>query len=246
MATLFISDLHLDEAFPEVAERFLKFLSTDAKDVDALYILGDFFEIWVGDDDLTPFNQKIIQALKSYTDTGIPIYFMHGNRDFLLGKRFLKATGMQLLKDPSLIKLYGFPTLLMHGDLLCTKDIEYLAVRKKLRNPFRQFLFFLFKSLKKRKAFAKKLRELSKERYNTIIDKEITDVDQNTVNAYMKRFNVQYLIHGHTHRPNIHHFELENKPCVRVVLGSWHNSTNMLICKQTEDNLRLAFELKCI
>lgn len=245
MTTLFISDLHLDEAFPEIAERFLKFLSSDAKDADALYILGDFFEIWVGDDDLTPFNQKIIQALKTYTDSDIPTYFMHGNRDFLLSKRFLKTTGLQLLKDPSLIKLYGIPTLLMHGDLLCTKDTEYLAVRKKLRNPLRHFLFFLFKSLKKRKAFAKKLRELSKERYKTI-DKEITDVAQNTVNAYMKRFDVQYLIHGHTHRPNIHHFELNGKPCVRAVLGSWHNSTNMLICKQTEDNLRLAFELKCI
>ncbi len=245
MATLFISDLHLDEAFPEVAERFLKFLSTDAKDADALYILGDFFEAWIGDDDRTPFNNKIIQALKTYTDSGIPTYVMHGNRDFLLGRRFLKATGTKRLKDPTLVKLYGIPTLLMHGDLLCTKDKEYLAVRKKIRNPFGLFLFRYFKSLKTRKAFAKTLREKSKKRHKTI-DKEITDVDPNTVKNYMKRFDVQYLVHGHTHRPNIHHFEVDGKPHIRAVLGSWHDSTNMLICKQIEDNLRLAFELKCI
>ncbi len=242
MTTLFISDLHLDEAFPETAEHFLKFLETEAKDADALYILGDFFEIWIGDDDLTPFNRKIITALKAYTDLGIPTYIMHGNRDFLLGRRFLKAAGIKRIKDPVRIELYDTPVLLMHGDLLCTKDAEYLAIRKKLRNPFRHFLFLLFRSLKQRKAFAKKLRIKSKERYQTI-DKTITDVDQNAVNNYMARFDVQYLIHGHTHRSKIHEFKIDGKNYVRCVLGSWHDQPNMLTCAQNKDGFRLAFTL---
>lgn len=245
MPTYFISDLHLDESAPKIAEQFFNFLKTEAKKADALYILGDFFEIWIGDDDLTPFNCTVIQALKEYTDSGIPTYIMHGNRDFLLGRRFLKATGCQLMKDPSRIKLYGIPLLLMHGDLLCTKDTEYLKVRKKLRNPVRHMLFFLFKSLKQRKEYAKKLRIKSKERYKTI-DKSITDADPAAINAYLIQHNTNYLIHGHTHRTKIHHFKIGEKTAIRAVLNSWHEAPNALICTPSDDGSALAFELKSI
>lgn len=245
MATYFISDLHLDEAWPKLADAFLHFLSYEAKQADALYILGDFFEVWVGDDDRSPFNQKIFDALKAYTDTGIPTYIMHGNRDFLIGKRFMKATGCKLLKDPTKIMLYNHPVLLMHGDLLCTDDKEYLKIRKKLRNPFRHFLFFLFKSLKQRKAFATKLREKSKERFKSI-DLKITDATPEAIERYMTTHQTHYLIHGHTHRPKIHHFTLNAQPAIRAVLGAWHENPNYLSCYPSDDGRQLEFELKSI
>lgn len=243
MATYFISDLHLDESSPETAECFFNFLSNEATKADALYILGDFFEIWIGDDDLTPFNQKIFQALKHTTNLGIPTYIMHGNRDFLIGRRFSKATGCQRIKDPSVITLYGSQVLIMHGDLLCTKDTEYLKLRKKLRNPIRHFLFFLWKSLEKRKTFARNMRQKSRERFKTI-NQAITDADPEGIEKYMKKYQTNILIHGHTHRPNIHRFLINNQPAERIVLGSWHDKPNFLICHPSTDGQTLEFELK--
>lgn len=245
MATLFISDLHLDEAYPETAEKFLKFLETDAKKAEALYILGDFFEAWAGDDDLTPFNLKIIKTLKEYTDSGIPTYIIRGNRDFLLGKRFSQATGIKYLKDPSVINLYGTSVLLMHGDLLCTKDKFHQRFRKLSHNRILQFLFLGLLPLKIRKAIANELRKKSKERHKKL-DKIMADVDQKAIENYMMHFNTQYLIHGHIHRLKIHEFELDNKLYTRTVLGSWHDQLNTLICEHTKAGFRLAFDLKSI
>jgi UDP-2,3-diacylglucosamine hydrolase len=157
MKILFISDLHLEESSPKQTQLFLSFLKSATREANSLYILGDFFEVWIGDDDLSPFHKTIIDALKQATSQGLTIYFMHGNRDFLLGKKFFKMTGCHLLPDETVIDLFGQPTLLMHGDTLCTLDVNYLKFRKKVRKWWVQKLF-LMKSLKKRQGIAAKMR----------------------------------------------------------------------------------------
>jgi len=239
MTTLLISDLHLDEYRTDITELFLRFLKTDAKKADALYILGDFFEVWIGDDNLSSFNQTIISALKLATDQGLPIYLMHGNRDFLLGKKFLRQTGCKLLPDEYVVDLYGSPTLLLHGDTLCTEDKAYLKFRKKARNRFLQKLFLL-KSLETRLAIAKKYREASKAHTSTASD-FIMDVTQEEVERVMKKHGVQHLVHGHTHREAVHQFELNNRPATRTVLGAWHTHGSVLVC--TPDGKKELVEL---
>jgi UDP-2,3-diacylglucosamine hydrolase len=231
MKTLFISDLHLEENRPEMAELFINFLINEAIQADALYILGDFFEAWIGDDDLTPFHQKIIAALRSVTQKGLPVYMMHGNRDFLLGKRFMRATGCQLLPDEKVINLYGTPTLLLHGDTLCTQDVKYLKFRKKSRTWLYKKLASL-KSLESRRAIAAKMRASSKEHMRNLAD-YMMDVTQEEVEHVMQRRQVQHLIHGHTHREGVHHFTINNQPATRTVLGAWHEHGYVLICDNT-------------
>lgn len=230
MKNLFISDLHLDEDRPEITHIFLKFLEDHTKPNHTLYILGDFFEIWIGDDHVTPLNKIIIEALKKATQQGLPIYIMHGNRDFLLGKKFLRETGCQLLPDEYVISLAGIPTLLMHGDTLCTLDTQYLKFRKKSRNRFFQILF-LWKSLTKRKAVAEKMRRASKEHTSTTAT-YIMDVTQAEVERVMQKHHVQHLIHGHTHREAVHQFQLNNQDATRTVLAPWHNHGSVLICDE--------------
>jgi UDP-2,3-diacylglucosamine hydrolase len=225
---IFISDLHLDECRPEMTALFLKFLAHEAKEAQTLYILGDFFEIWVGDDDLSEFNRTIIQALNKATVQGLPIFILHGNRDFLLGKKFLQMTGCRLLQDEYVLSLFGTPTLLMHGDTLCTGDIKYLKFRKKARNWLFQKLF-LIKSLEKRKAIATHYREAS-QAHTATTPENIMDVTQAEVERLMYKHKVQHLIHGHTHRENVHHFSLKCKPATRTVLGAWHDQGSALIC----------------
>ncbi len=229
MTIIFISDLHLDETHPSSKDTFLTFLTQCTQQAKALYILGDFFETWIGDDDLTPFNQIIINALRSATDQGLAIYFMHGNRDFLIGKKFLQTTACQLLPDEYVIDIYGTPTLLMHGDTLCTDDIHYLKARKKMHCWILQKLFLL-KSLKKRRIIAQHYREKSKSHIAKLPD-NIMDVTQAEVERVMNKHQVQHLIHGHTHRQATHSFQLQNKPATRTVLGAWHDKGNALICK---------------
>lgn len=229
MSILVISDLHLDENSPEMATLFLRFLKNEAIKADALYILGDFFEMWIGDDNLTDFNLSIIQALHKATQAGLPIYFMHGNRDFLIGKKFLKATGCQLLPDEYVVNLYSTPTLMMHGDTLCTEDVKYLKFRKKSRNWFMQQLFLL-KSLESRRAIAKKYREASKTHTSTSPD-YIMDVTPAEVERVMLKHNVQRLIHGHTHRKAVHSWMLDERPMTRTVLGAWHEHGSVLVCE---------------
>jgi UDP-2,3-diacylglucosamine hydrolase len=230
MSIIFISDLHLEESQPSTTEIFFQFLKQITSSTNTLYILGDFFEAWIGDDDLTPFHLSIIHALKSATENGLPIYIMHGNRDFLLGKKFLRATGCQLLADEVVINLYGVPTLLMHGDTLCTQDVKYLQFRKKTRNWFFKKLIS-FKSLEKRREMAREYREKSKSHIATLAD-NIMDVTQTEVERVMQKHHVQHLIHGHTHRQAVHTFELNNKPATRTVLGAWHGSGSALICDE--------------
>jgi UDP-2,3-diacylglucosamine hydrolase len=225
---LFISDLHLEDSRPDITDIFFRFLQHDACKADALYILGDFFEAWIGDDNLTDFNRSVIAELNKATTAGLPIYIMHGNRDFLLSKRFLKATGCRLLPDEYIVDLAGTPTLLMHGDTLCTADVAYLKFRKTSRNWFMQQLFLL-KSLKTRQGIAANMREKSKA-YTSTAPEKLMDVSQEEVARVMSQYNVQHLIHGHTHRPAVHEFELHHKPATRTVLAPWHEHGSVLIC----------------
>lgn len=221
MSDIFISDLHLDENRPELTAGFLKFLSSGLQDASTLYILGDFFEVWLGDDHDTPFNQSIIQALRA---VDLPIYIMHGNRDFLLGQTFCEAIGATLLADPSIIELDGKPVLLMHGDSLCTTDTEYMKVRAVLRNAdFQQD--FLTKSIPERQAFADQARGASRAHtQDTAAD--IMDVTPAEVIRAMQEAGVETLIHGHTHRPAEHIVRLNHdlgsdQTGKRLVLGDW-------------------------
>lgn len=227
MKTFFISDLHLDENQPEIADIFFRFLKKAALEAEKLYILGDFFEAWIGDDDLSPFNISIINALRAATQQGLAIYFQHGNRDFLLGKKFLAATGAQLLADEHVVNLYGTPVLLMHGDTLCTLDVKYLKFRKKSRTWLYKTLVS-FKSLVKRRQIVANMRAASKAHTSTTAY-HIMDVTQSAVEEVMQKHHVKYLIHGHTHREAIHHFELNAEPVARIVLGAWHERGCVLI-----------------
>lgn len=225
--TYFISDLHLQASEPAMCELFFSFLKKHAINADALYILGDLFEFWVGDDDDTPLHHQVIEALHKLSQQ-TPIYFMHGNRDFLIGKRFLKATGCELLEDPSLIDLYGTKTLLMHGDLLCTRDVKYQKFRKFSRRWLVQKLFLL-KSLKKRQQIAMRYRQQS-QRHTATASEEIMDVTPSEVEKYLQHYDTPLIIHGHTHRPDVHHFT----PC----RGSAQKNKRRDKNKETGDMLR--------
>ena len=240
MIPIFISDLHLEDARPDISELFFKFLKNNTKSGRTLYILGDFFEAWIGDDDFSPFNQSVIDALYHATSQGLPIYIMHGNRDFLLGKKFLRATGCKLLPDEYVVEINGTPTLLMHGDTLCTEDKKYLKFRKKARNWFFQKLF-LFKSLKSRQAIAAAYREASK-KYTSTAPQHIMDVSQSEVERVMRKHQVQHLIHGHTHREAVHCFELDGKPATRTVLGPWHERGSALVCEENGGQKLISIE----
>lgn len=216
---LFISDLHIAWDKPEITQRFLRFLSNRATKAGILYILGDLFDAWVGDDDSSPPNPKIRESLKRLTESGTKIYFQQGNRDFLLGNQFCEETGIVLLDDPIVIDLFGAQTLLMHGDLLCTDDLPYQEFRSKSRSPEWQ-QGVLSKPLFVRLLVARwyRIRSFFHKRKKT---QEIMDVNQETVVNTMTRHQCFRLIHGHTHRPNIHNFEINGKPAQRYVLAAW-------------------------
>lgn len=224
---LFISDLHLQPQQPQIVELFLAFLRQQAAQAQALYILGDFFETWIGDDDQTPFQQQIQSALKTLTQT-VPVYMIHGNRDFLLGQRFMQQTGCRLLSDPTKIQLFDVPTLLMHGDTLCTADIKYQKFRHWVRKPWLQKLFLML-PLQQRRKIAERMRQGSRQHVNRVTD-DIMDVTATEVERVMVQHQVQQLIHGHTHRPALHSMRLNGQPCQRIVLGAWHQKGSVLIC----------------
>lgn len=233
--TLFISDLHLDASRPGVTSLFLEFLSKDACESDALYILGDLFEAWIGDDDLGEHNRSVLEGIKKLVDSGIPVYGMHGNRDFLMGEQFCQMSGMTFLKDPTVIELYGTRTLLMHGDMLCSDDVQYLEFRKTVRAAQWQ-QEFLAKPLEERDSIVRSLREESQKQTKQK-PQEIMDVTQSTVEEYMRNHACLQLIHGHTHRPAIHEFNLDGKPARRIVLGDWYEQGSVLRCKPQECTL---------
>ncbi len=230
MINALISDLHLEQNNPHIADIFRKFLNDCISSASALYILGDFFEAWIGDDDLTIFNRMIIDALARATQKGLPIYVMHGNRDFLIGKKFLRMTGCQLLPDEYVTPLLGTPTLLMHGDTLCTEDVAYLKFRKKSRSWLFKTFIQLY-SLKKRRLIAQRYREGSKS-HTSKTPAYIMDVTQSEVERVMQKHGVLHMIHGHTHRPAVHQFELDGQRATRAVLGAWHEKGNALICRE--------------
>ena len=226
MATLFIAYLHLQTEEPAITAGFLHFLHGVARKADALYILGDLFEAWIGDDDPTPLHREIATAIKAVVDSGVPCYFIHGNRDFLLGKRFARESGMQLLPEEQLLDLYGRKVLIMHGDTLCTDDAGYLAFRAKVHKPWLQTLFLAL-PLFIRQRIAAKMRASSKAA-NTHKSVAIMDVNPDAVAATMGKHHVQCLIHGHTHRPDVHELLVDGKPAIRVVLGAWHTQGSMV------------------
>jgi UDP-2,3-diacylglucosamine hydrolase len=226
MATLFISDLHLDAGTPEIGAQFLEFLEREGRGADALYILGDLFESWIGDDDPNPHYAGMKSAIRRRVDSGTLVYFMHGNRDFLIGDRFADETGVRILADPCIIGLYGNRVMLSHGDVLCTDDFEYQQVRAMTRNPEWQSMM-LSKSLGERKEVAERARTQSQAR-NAMLPEHIMDVNQEAVEQAMRSNGVSLLLHGHTHRPAIHEFELDGKPATRIVLGDWYDQGSVV------------------
>jgi len=228
MPALFISDLHLDPARPAVTASFLDFLERRARRAAALYILGDLFEAWIGDDDDQALGKTVAAALRTLTDAGVAVSFLHGNRDFLLGQRFAAASGIRLLPESVVIELAGQPVLLLHGDTLCIDDIAYQTFRAKVRNPAWQGQILAL-PLTQRRALASQLRETSQQATRQKAA-DITDVNPDEVDRVMRAHGVQRLIHGHTHRPAIHQWLLDDQPATRVVLSDWDDDRANALC----------------
>lgn len=235
-ATLFISDLHLSEERPETTALFLAFLRTHAREAQALYILGDLFEVWLGDDGILPGYEVVLDEIHTLAASGIPVFVMHGNRDFLMGDGFARRSGSRLIPDPAIIDLNGERTLLMHGDTLCTDDIEYQQFRNQVRNPETQRQFLKL-PLEQRITVAKHYRTESRER-SRYKPEEIMDVNPQAVMEAMRVHHVRLLIHGHTHRPAIHTLDLDGHPARRIVLGDWHEYGSVLVCNHEGCDLR--------
>lgn len=235
---LFISDLHLSHLDSPVTDRFTRFCRSIGASCEALYVLGDLFEFWVGDDTADePLNHHACAELARLHSVGVPVYFMHGNRDFLAGPGFLAAANATLLEDPAVIDLHGTPTLLMHGDLLCTDDLAYQAFRRHVRDPEVQRRF-LASSVEARKAQAGQTRAES-ERVKQEKSDAIMDVSQNAVTAALREHRCERLIHGHTHRPGRHDFELDGTRRTRWVLSDWTRERADCLCATREGITRI-------
>ncbi len=226
MPVLFISDLHLEGARPEIGAQFTSFIDAEAGDADALYILGDLFESWVGDDDPDPHYLYMKGAIRSLVDGGVPVFFMHGNRDFMIGRRFADETGVTLLEDPTTIELHGHRVLLSHGDALCTDDVEYQKARTMTRDPAWQAAM-LAKPLQERLAFAARAREASRA-HGASVSEDIMDVNAAAVAQAFRDSGVDVMVHGHTHRPAVHALEVDGRPVTRIVLGDWYEQGSVL------------------
>jgi len=226
VSTLFIADLHLSEERPHIIRLFRDFLKGEARQADALYILGDLFEAWLGDDAVPPGMVDVLHDINHLTKRGVPVYVMVGNRDFLLGAGFETLTGCTLLPDPSIVNLYGTDTLLMHGDTLCTDDIEYQTIRKQIRSPQWQQAI-LAKSIEERVQIAREARTESRTRTREKSD-DIMDVNVQAVENAFHTHKVTRLIHGHTHRPAVHESTVNDKTITRIVLGDWYNTASVL------------------
>jgi UDP-2,3-diacylglucosamine hydrolase len=224
--TLFASDLHLDSEAPWAIDAFLKFLDGEARAADALYLLGDLFEVWIGDDDDNPDNARACVGLAALSASGVPVYALHGNRDFLLGAPFESRTGVKLLPDPVKVDLYGVPTLLSHGDVFCTEDTSYQELRSIVRRPGWQGRF-LSLPLSARRELADAARAGSKAHTGRTIP-TIMDVNPEAVARAMRATGTTRLIHGHTHRPDIHELSLDGTRAERVVLAPWYEAASCL------------------
>jgi UDP-2,3-diacylglucosamine hydrolase len=226
VTTLFISDLHLDASRPAITAQFLQFLDTDARLADALYILGDLFESWIGDDAPDTGQSAAIERMRSLTDSGVPCFVMHGNRDFLLGEHFCHMSGARLLADPLIVTLYGERVLVMHGDALCTDDHAYQRLRATVRDVGWQ-REFLALSVRQRRALAGAARDGSKA-HTAATAYAITDVNADSVASVLRESGASILLHGHTHRPAIHALKVDGRDCTRIVLGDWYTQGSVL------------------
>ena len=233
MSTFFLSDLHLDPRRPEITALALAFLRGPARQADAVYILGDLFEAWIGDDAAQPPADALAEATLALCQSGVPVYFVHGNRDFLLGGDYAARSGMRLLPEPAVIDLYGTPAIVEHGDLLCTDDTAYLAFRAQTRDP--AFIArFLAQTPAERIAFAQKARAASAASQAAMKDSDqghfetITDATESAITDRFARYGCPLLIHGHTHRPAIHTHQVDGRLCTRVVLGDWYEQGSVL------------------
>ncbi|NOT89101.1 MAG: UDP-2,3-diacylglucosamine diphosphatase [Lysobacter sp.] len=233
MATFFISDLHLDSERPEITRLFGDFIDGEARGADALYILGDLFEAWVGDDDPSEPGAFVASKLRALADNGVPVYFQHGNRDFLVGRDFARRAGITLLSENAVIMLHGKPVLLMHGDTLCTDDHAYQAFRAQTRDPAWRAQF-LAQPLAARLAFAAQARTASQQRQQAMKQDDraqfeaVTDVSADAVRETFARYGIDTIIHGHTHRPAIHVLDVDGRNCERIVLGDWYTQGSVL------------------
>lgn len=226
MNTLFISDLHLTPLRPDITACFYTFMQEEAIHADALYVLGDLFEFWIGDDDNSEFASDIRAAFRQLVDSGVPCYFTQGNRDFLIGKRFAKQTGITLLDEVSVIDLYGQKAVLLHGDTLCTEDVKYLAFREKVHRPWLQWVFNRIPLFIKKKIIAKIQSGIKDDKQTKSLD--IMDVTSSEVENVLELHNADLMIHGHTHRPNIHTLSTHTGTKTRIVLGDWYTQGSVL------------------
>ncbi len=235
---LFVSDVHLDASAPDATAQFFDFLREYAAHADALYILGDLFEVWVGDDDPDPEKGRVIGALRSLTDSGVATFVIHGNRDFLLGRTFCDQAGVRLLQDPVVIELDGERVLITHGDALCTDDHSYQELRSSVRTTNWQTRFLAL-PFGVRDSFANKARKGSKE-HNARTAPQIQDVNSEAVETAFRTAHVRRMIHGHTHRPGVHDTVVDGEPAQRIVLGAWYEQGSYLVYENG------AYELKTL
>lgn len=226
MHTLFVADIHLSATEPAISAGFLRFLAGTARQAEALYILGDLFDAWIGDDDTSPLHQQIASAIHELVNAGVPCYFIHGNRDFLLGKRFADRCAMQLLPEQQVLELYGHKLLIMHGDTLCTDDADYQTFRRRVHQRWLQKLFLAL-PLIVRQRIAHHLRA-SSQAANQQKTLEIMDVNADAVTQVLQRCQLLHLIHGHTHRPAVHPLKVNQQTAWRYVLGAWHHQGSMI------------------
>ncbi len=236
MAALVVSDLHIDAARPAIAAQFKSFLDAEARAARALYVLGDLFEVWIGDDDPDPHKRAVIADLRAVADAGVALYFLHGNRDFLLGARFCEETGGALLTDPTVVELYGRRALITHGDALCTDDAPYQRLRALVRDP-RWQAQFLALSIGQRQALAREARAGSVA-HTGAQSAMLMDVNADAVATVFRAAQVDTIVHGHTHRPGVYAHTVDGRACTRIVTGDWYAQGRVL--RWDESGLRLA------
>tara|TARA_B100000900_G_scaffold372494_1_gene352447 strand:- start:1428 stop:2153 length:726 start_codon:yes stop_codon:yes gene_type:complete len=231
MTTVFLSDIHISDQHPEISKHLEEFLLEEGSKTDAIFVLGDLFEYWLGDDDPNPLFREIKQLLKRLSDKNISIFFIHGNRDFLIGESFAEETGCHILNDPHIIDLCDKRVLISHGDMFCTDDKEYQLFRNQTRDPaWKEFI--LSKSLSFREEFAKQAR-LESSKHISSNKNEIMDVNKDEILKMYEKYNVDIIIHGHTHRPAIHDVFFNGRNCQRIVLGDWYEQGSILKCDET-------------
>lgn len=242
MSTLFVSDVHLSPQRPAIVSAFVEFVTRAAQNADAVYILGDLFDEWLGDDDDRPPHLDVQQALGELTGAGVPVAVVHGNHDFLLGSEFEERTGCRLIPESEIVDVYGTPALLMHGDSLCTRDLDYQSYRRMTRDP-RVQQQFLSLPLPARVAKAASLRHQSRE-ISRLKPEDIMDVAPEAVQQTMREHRVRHLVHGHTHRPAIHELEVDGEDARRMVLGDWYEVGSVLVWNQESQRLTALDELE--